>query len=146
MIAVIIASETERETKMKNKDKINKYLIDLDWNQSPHVLNEAMEHLVNLIDESNVRLLLQPYDKPWWKNSAIVLTRIDSELVKLLFPEILEWIQDLNWPGADIVFGLIIDIVDDKIRLIIDETIVKAKEINDSTWIYSLELLKNSLD
>lgn len=43
------------------------------------------------------------YNKNIWANCAIIIAKkTDKELERYL-PELLEWLQDLNWPGAFVI-------------------------------------------
>lgn len=77
----------------------------LDWNKSIDDQNKGMS-LAKEIKSINV--FLQPcneeYNKNVWENCAKVLTqRTDDELTPYLV-DLMEWLQDMNWPGAVCVY------------------------------------------
>lgn len=78
------------------------YIMDLlDWNRSAEEQALGIELAK---DVHFIHAFLQPcmknYNKNVWDNCAKILAmRPDSELEQCL-PSLLEWLQDLNWPGA----------------------------------------------
>lgn len=52
----------------------------------------------------NFYILIQPgYNKPVWDNCALVVSeKSDDDLDPYVY-RLLEWIKDLNWPGAGII-------------------------------------------
>lgn len=78
------------------------YIMDLlDWNNSIEKQAEGIKLARNV---KSINVFLQPCDKCHnknvWDNCAKVLCeKADDELSPYLV-ELLEWLQDLNWPGA----------------------------------------------
>lgn len=52
------------------------------------------------MDNQHLSLLLQPLDKAYWDNAALVLSRIAYSRLEPIIPGLIEWMYDLNWPGA----------------------------------------------
>ena len=81
------------------------YIMDLmDWNRSENDQAKGLELAKNV---HNFNVFLQPcnekYNKNVWDNCAKVLSqKTDKELMPYL-TRLLEWLQDLNWPGALII-------------------------------------------
>jgi hypothetical protein len=109
--------------------EIDEYINNLSSNAPQYLQDYAISMLVNL-EESKLHLLLQPRSKSYWKNAAVVLKQIGYPKVKAIIPGLLEWIQDMSWPGAE-------DIVD--LLTTIDEEIVPyVKQVllsGDGIWI-----------
>ena len=81
------------------------YIMDLmDWNRSENDQAKGLELAKNV---QNFNVFLQPcnekYNKNVWDNCAKILSqKTDKELMPYL-ENLLEWLQDLNWPGALII-------------------------------------------
>lgn len=87
---------------MPTYDRILKML---DWNNPQAVQDEGIR-LARECEEFSA--FIQPscreYNKNVWDNCAkLICEKSDSELQPYI-PQLLEWTQDLNWPGAISVF------------------------------------------
>ena len=91
--------------------EIEEYLRNLDFDAPQYLQDYAIIQLSNL-EESKLHLLLQPISKSYWRNAAIVLKEIGYPRVKSITPELLEWIQDMNWPGSKEIVDLLTTIDD----------------------------------
>ncbi|MCT4509582.1 MAG: DUF5071 domain-containing protein [Tepidibacter sp.] len=99
-----------------------------------------------LIDKEKVELLLQPIDKCYWENSAIVLNKIGYPHNKLAISGLLEWLQDMNWPGAMTARKTLMNI-DKKILIpYIEDSLSKAKNENDTIWITEIKELVEDMN
>ena len=109
--------------------EIEEYIRNLNSDAPQYLQDYAISQLVH-IEDSKLHLLLQPDSKGSWRNAAIVLSKIGYPRVKLIIPELLEWIRDMNWPGAQEIVDLLITID--------DEIIPYAKKVlksGDGIWI-----------
>lgn len=78
------------------------YIMSLiDWNKS---INEQADGIKLAEDVENINVFLQPcnkdYNKNVWDNCAKILSRRTDDELSPYLVELLEWLQDLNWPGA----------------------------------------------
>ncbi len=124
---------------------INELIAELSWDNSLEVQEEAIEKLLK-IDEEYVTMLLQPYDKKYWENSAKVLKALDYPQNSRAIPGMFRWLRDMNWPGAWIIMEVLQNI-DKKIILpYLEDAIIIAKKEDDDMWIMALrELALNRL-
>ncbi|UQZ32619.1 hypothetical protein C2I18_03025 [Paenibacillus sp. PK3_47] len=111
---------------------IHEYLKDLDWSTPAGIRQETIRQL-QLIDEKDLPLLAQPLGKEHWDGAAEVLSQIGYPGIKSILPELLVWLQDLNWPGAGAVSRLLIDVGE---PLIPELQRVMAGEPADEEWMY----------
>lgn len=63
---------------------------------------------IKLVEEfDNISLFIQPifpeYNKNVWDNCARILSQKSDEELSPYLIELLEWLQDLNWPGTFII-------------------------------------------
>ncbi len=82
------------------------------------------------------------HSKNLWKNCAIVLCeRSDAELKPYLI-EIMVWMQDLNWPGAERILERL-QAFEDKQALQFALRTTKNYAIgdNDDPWLYNLDMI-----
>lgn len=115
-----------------------------------------IDDLIGFINDSEInyskQLILpqgevfEAFGEHLWGICALILSLIRFEKVLPNFELLLEWYQDLNWPGIKTITDMIkyhkseIDIK------IIEDTIRKAKDENDIEWLFGLKYLLEQLD
>jgi hypothetical protein len=131
--------------------EIRTLLLELDWNNKEKQ-NRAIKALSNRKDY-DLKVLISPlqvelYDtnEIWWKDVAegcaiVISIKSDGEIISLL-PDLLVWLQDLNWPGATIILDRLKKILYSKIEAYVNQAITKAKIDNDDQWVEWLNLLR----
>ncbi len=112
-------------------EEVTKLIQKLSWNTLEEDKEDAMKKLQYIKDE-DLHLLLQPISKAYWDGAAEVVVNLGYPRVKCILPGLLEWIQDLNWPGADQISVFLREIGDPIIPYIKD---VLAQHSDDSEWI-----------
>lgn len=55
----------------------------------------------------NLNELIQPLGKECWENAARALSIMRYPRISEIIPGLFRWLQDLNWPGAEIVMELL---------------------------------------
>ena len=120
----------------------------IDWNEVPENQLRGIE-LAKEVKAINV--FFQPHDsynnKNVWSNCAKILSERDEIELRPYYAELLEWLQDLNWPGAAIVFTkLKKSISDSYFQMIYSDCKKKAKLLDDEIWLSNLQKLENSDD
>ena len=114
----------------------------LDENQPIEVQEEAIREARKI---KSLSVLMQPVEyKLSWKNCAkVICEKTDKELNSYKY-EMLEWLQDLNWPGAFLIMERL-----EKMnpQLLLNATIYAVKQgllLKDNEWLtYMSYLLKN---
>ncbi len=96
-----------------------------------------------MIEASKIKylsVLIQPIeDKSIWLNCARVLvTKTDDELIPYIV-SLFEWLQDMNWPGSDLIYNRLIRIPPKSIELPYSISLKRAQNNRDSAWELSLE-------
>lgn len=121
------------------------YIMSLiDWNKS---INEQADGIKMAESIENINVFLQPCNKKFnknvWENCAKILsTRTDDELSPYLV-ELLEWLQDMNWPGAHCIFDRLQKFADDTSYNSAFQTCIKyAQALEDDVWESNLRMLK----
>lgn len=118
----------------------------LDWNRS---VDEQAKGIKMAEDVENIQVFLQPcnknYNKNVWENCAKILSeRTDAELSPYLL-ELLEWLQDMNWPGAFCILDRLQRFADDSSFASAFRTCMKyAQALEDDVWERNLGMLKRN--
>lgn len=108
----------------------------LDWHQ-PKKVQEKGRMLAGKIKD--LGLLIQPlfpeYNKNVWDNCASIIAEKDDTELEPFLIELLEWTQDMNWPGAECIFKRIKKYsIKSTLDTAIKYCIETAKEQHDNNW------------
>ena len=114
----------------------------LDENQPIEVQEDAIREARKI---KSLSVFMQPVEYKWsWENCAkVICEKTDKELNSYKY-EMLEWLQDLNWPGAFLIMERL-----EKMnpQLLLNATIYAVKQallLKDNEWLtYMSYLLKN---
>jgi len=117
----------------------------LSWDTPEETKQAAMRELEQL-DEDKFSVLLQPNGKGCWENAAIILKRIGYPRIRKIIPGLFEWLQDINWPGTDIVIDILANIDKKEILPYIENYLIKAAKENDDPWITGIKQLVVAMD
>jgi len=135
--------ETKEEININNIDEV---LELLDWNNDIEIQKRGIKIAKNI---KNIDVFMQPihneYSKNVWENCAVVLSKkTDNELNPYL-KQLLEWIEDINWPGALIIIERLKQFLDiEKLSIEISKCVNIANVSNNSIWLSSMsELIEN---
>ena len=90
--------------------------------------------------------MIQPIeDKSLWENCAKVLADKSDEVLAPYFIQLFEWLQDMNWPGAYIIYDRLKTIPAKEIELAFEISLSLADKYDDYAWKQSLmDFRKNS--
>ena len=76
-------------------------LMMLDWNNPEPIQERGVQLAMQCKDFSVfVQPVFPKYNKNVWENCAKVICRKSDMELQPYIPLLLEWLQDLNWPGA----------------------------------------------
>ena len=123
------------------------YIMGLiDWNKS---INDQVKGIEMAKDVENINVFLQPcnknYNKNVWENCAKILSEKTDEELSPYLVELLEWLQDLNWPGALCIVNRLENYVDDtSFNLAFNTSIKYAQALKDEVWESNLRGLKRN--
>lgn len=126
---------------------IHKIYKMLNWVNSSEVQLEGIR-LAREIDD--LSLLIQPHAAPSvWEHCANILSeKSDTELEPYL-DGLLEWLQDLNWPGAITIAERLKIFNGIKLKKPLENAIIKSNKMSDNEGFmwqdYLSELLDNSV-
>lgn len=89
-----------------------------------------------------IQPLTPKHNKNVWENCAVIISERSDEELKPYLVELLEWLQDMNWPGAFRILNRLQKYSDKKsIRMAINICIEKAEKCMDEVWKSNLYLL-----
>ena len=91
-------------------------------------------------------VFLQPHGfehgKDVWENCAKILATYPDETLKYCLQELLEWLEDMNWPGAEIVLQRLIKFQDPKfLSIFLVHCVKKALACDEQAWLGSMAVL-----
>lgn len=83
---------------------IDEIMTMIDWNNSDELQAKGIE-LAECIN--NINVFLQPanpgFNKNVWENCAKILATKSDDVLQPYLLHLLEWLEDINWPGAFII-------------------------------------------
>ena len=112
---------------------ITEILDMLDWHMPTEIQTEGISLARNI---ETITPFIQPltpqHNKNVWENCAVIISERSDEEIKPHLPEVLEWLQDMNWPGAFCILNRLKNYSDkNSIISAISVCVQKAKECND---------------
>ena len=116
----------------------------LDWNKSIAYQAEGIKMAENI---ENINVFLQPcsknYNKNVWDNCAKILSARSNEELSPYMIELMEWLQDMNWPGAFCIFERLKGMVNEQLFQHSYTICLKyAQALEDEVWENNLRMLK----
>ena len=119
----------------------NELLKDLMWGADAFKQEKAIK-ILSSMEDLNLEILLQPsLGKGCWENVAKVLYIVGYPRVMEVIDGLFEWLQDMNWPGVDIVIEILKLIPKEIFIENLEKCVKKAINEKDEEWIYSLAQL-----
>lgn len=89
----------------KKSMDINDILKMLDWNNDVEIQEEGR---LQASQVNCLNIFMQPmdeqYNKNIWENCAIIISEKKDCLLTPYLLDLLDWLQDLNWPGSLVMF------------------------------------------
>ena len=115
----------------------------LDWHMPLGIQNEGISLARNI---GTIIPFIQPltpkHNKNVWENCAVIIAEKSDENLKPYLVELLEWLQDMNWPGAFCILNRLQKYSDNNsICNAINVCIEKSKKCRDEVWESNLRLL-----
>lgn len=125
--------------------QIEEIMKKIDWNSSSEDKNKGIKLAKKV---KNLDFFMQPcsehYNKNVWEGCAIIISNRNDEELKPYIEKMLDWLQDMNWPGYKIIFDRMCNM---KANILIEEynkCVEKALKNKDYNWLtYLAGLLKN---
>jgi len=83
-----------------------------------------------------------PFDKGSWDNKAQVIAAQSDHVLEHYAAGVLDWLQDLNWPGSMRLFERLAAVRKGRLDAAIAECIQFAESLNDEEWVCFLRELQ----
>jgi hypothetical protein len=91
--------------------------------------------------EQKLGYLFFPNEKALWEPAAEILSMVGFPRLEGRIPQLLEWFQDLNWPGIDIVINLLRRAPRDVLLTQLESAASAAHAQGDDQWLGGLKRL-----
>lgn len=116
----------------------------LDWNMPAEIQSKGISLARNV---ETIIPFIQPltpeHNKNVWGNCAVIIAEKNDEKLKNNLVELLEWLQDMNWPGAFCILNRLKNYSDkSSILSAINICLKRAKACNDDVWENNLLMLQ----
>ena len=125
---------------------IDEIMNMLDWNNSIEIQQKGIE-LAKLIKSINIFILpMHPgCNKNVWENCAQILVDKSDEVLNPYLTNLLEWIEDLNWPGALIIMERLKNFSEtEMLTFAVEESTKIASATDNHIWLKNLSALLNN--
>ncbi len=84
-------------------------------------------------------VLFQPIEsKSVWENCAKVLASKSDDELKLYIFRMFQWLQDMNWPGAEIIYRRLLEMPTEMLAWRFQRSLADAIALKDNPWISCL--------
>lgn len=143
MLNRLLLNERER---IKMAD-ITEIMDMLDW----HMPSEIQAEGISLARKTEtivpfIQPLTPKHNKNVWENCAVIIAEKKDEKLEPYLVELLEWLQDMNWPGAFCILDRLKNYSNkNSILSAIRFCLQKAKDCNDEIWESNLLMLQKML-
>lgn len=101
------------------------------------IRNKAIDEAKNT---KYISVFFQPVEsKAIWESCAIIIaSKSDCELERYKY-RMFEWLQDMDWPGASVIFDRLLDFPYESIQSEFSYCVRTAIQTNDKPWLDALE-------
>ena len=129
-------------------DNIKELIRDLDWSKPEEVQKKSIEQLLKMHDSELIFLAQQNElcHKYCWHNAAAILKAIGYPRIRPVIPYLMEWFQDINWPGVVTIVETLRTINPNELIPYIEEASKRSIDENDDCWAFGLVTLIRELD
>ena len=128
---------------MKNIGIIMKMI---NWNNPKRIQKLGIKYADKI---SDMRPFIQPDNygnKAVWENCAIIISNQSDDKLEPYLDELLEWLQDINWPGAFIITERLKKYSGDKLKKSLESAVSKALKMPNEDGMMWLDYLSELLD
>ena len=104
----------------------------LSWDNDEKIQAQGINEAKKI---KNISVLIQPIEsKSVWENCAKVLASKTDEELKIYLIDLFKWLQDMNWPGADIIYKRLKHIPIEQIEMAYRYCLSLAEQTEDMVW------------
>lgn len=126
---------------------IDKIYNMLSWDNDEKIQIRGIKESAN-IKSLNVFILpiLPNNSKSVWENCARILVTKNNGELKPYLTQILRWLQDMNWPGAELIYDRLLTFSYQDIETPIRICLCIAEKTNDFPWKKALVSLMEKME
>ncbi|MBC7752277.1 MAG: hypothetical protein H7Z73_11305 [Candidatus Saccharibacteria bacterium] len=124
-------------------------ICSLDWNNELSIQQNGIQSVLDMVknNQLDVKNLIQPsLGKQYWENSARVLLQLPQEFISGNEGLLLDAIQDINWPGTELIIELLSRQPISTIIQLYKNAYENTKLVEDDLWVRGLYLLGEKLN
>ncbi len=125
---------------------IDRIMYLIDWKRSPEEQQEGISLAREIVC---IKAFFQPasleYSKSVWENCAAIISARSDEELRPHITEMILWLEDLNWPGAEQIQQRLIAFKDvSMLAIILDSIVPDLEKLEKSSWLeFIADLLRN---
>lgn len=107
----------------------------IDYLSSKNEKNVQAEGIELARKIKHLSVLIMPIeDKSTWENCAKVLISKSDRELEPYFLSLFEWLQDMNWPGASLIYDRLLGVNEESLLLSHKTSLNIAIRTNDAIW------------
>ena len=125
---------------------INMIYQMLHWQNSENIQRKGIELAKKLTDLRPLILPIYEGSQSIWDNCAKALSELSDDRLEKYLPLLLEWLQDLNWPGALTILERFIIFSGEKLKNPFIKQVKYAISLNSEEGLRWLDYLSELLD
>ena len=111
---------------------VDEIFESLSWNSSDERQKIGIELAKNI---KHLSVLIMPIEsKSVWENCAKVLVSKSDKELELYLYELFEWLQDMNWPGAYLIYDRLMEMNSDQLESTYRQCLLIANQTQDYSW------------
>lgn len=123
---------------------INEIYKMLEWKNTDEMQAEGLRLARNIKDMS--LLIFPPAEPSVWERCAQVLCEKTEVTLEPYLDDLLEWLQDLNWPGALIILDRLKVFSGKKLKKPFIDCFIHAQNLNNDEGLRWIDYLSELLD
>jgi len=114
-------------------------LEDLAWDNAPSQIKAGF---ISALQEAEHSYLIRPteYVRSWENASIVFLMLSDTEIEQYLL-DLLNWLKDLNWPGAEFILKRLQRVSSDLLCVPLENAAKLASASHDEQWLAWISIL-----
>jgi hypothetical protein len=129
---------------MSNAERILKLVEAFKSDKGGQAGEAALNQLLAASDEE-LGYLFFSSEKSKWEAAAEILYRIGFPRLAARIPQLLEWFQDLNWPGINFITDLLRNTSHEELLMQMEKAVRIAYAEEDEQWMGGLKHLTLAL-
>ena len=123
---------------------INHVFHMLSWDSDDETQAAGIREAGNI---EYLSVLFQPIEsKGVWENCAKVIASKSDDVLRHYTFRMFEWLQDMNWPGAQIIWDRLIKMPADRISSAFQYSLKKALALDDAPWLHCLSAFREAYE